>query len=55
MNASQDAIALAIFMRKNRKEITMSETQDCIIHSLGGKIASATILRKIGDNQYEAE
>ena len=28
---------------------------ECIIHSLGGKPANATIVRKIGDNQYEAE
>jgi len=28
---------------------------ECIIHSLGGKPANATIVRKIGDNQYEAQ
>ena len=28
---------------------------ECIIHSLGGKPAKATIVRKIGDNRYEAE
>lgn len=27
----------------------------CIIHSLGGKEAEATILEKVGDNQYIAE
>ena len=35
------------------KEINM-ETE-CIIRSLGGKPANATIVRKIGNNQYEAE
>ena len=35
-----------------RKSIMETE---CIINSLGGKPANATIVRKIGDNQYEAQ
>ena len=35
-----------------RKSIMETE---CIINSLGGQRANATIVRKIGDNQYESE
>jgi hypothetical protein len=31
------------------------EKCECVIHSLGGKTAEATIVKKIGDNQYLAD
>jgi hypothetical protein len=31
------------------------EKSDCCIHSLGGALAEATIVAKVGDNQYIAE
>ena len=33
----------------------MSQTLKCKIHSLNGAFADATIIKKIGDNQYLAE